>query len=154
MPLLQFTMQLPDKPTSTFVVGRLAIKEDKKADRVFKATSGCIGSQYHGCQNIRGRGALPSCSQAKISHYTVSTQALWMPQVKGVEGVFFPVAPFSVRLGNVTRGDFGIHFDANVPGSAGCIVLQTKTGWQTFVGIMADLHEARVKALPLVVSYD
>ncbi len=55
-----------------------------------------------------------------------------MPNVKGVEGSFFAISPFAVKLTNVTRGDFGIQFDANVPGSARCIASRKQDHWDMF----------------------
>ena len=55
-----------------------------------------------------------------------------MPDTKGVEGSFYQILPFEVPTDGAIRGDFGIHFDANVPGSLGCIVLTTQRGWDAF----------------------
>lgn len=41
------------------------------------------------------------------------------------------IFPFEVNLGGLSRGDFGIYFDANVPG-AGCIVIRQQDHWDLF----------------------
>jgi hypothetical protein len=51
------------------------------------------------------------------------------------------------------RSHFGIHRDANAPGSAGCIVLPTQTGWNSFKRQMEDLADAGIKQIPLQIDY-
>ncbi|NEU77449.1 hypothetical protein PI95_034580 [Hassallia byssoidea VB512170] len=58
-----------------------------------------------------------------------------------------------VMVNGVQRGDFGVHFDANMPGSAGCVVLRTSVGWQAFEKDMKNLYSDGVKEVPLLVSY-
>jgi hypothetical protein len=53
-----------------------------------------------------------------------------MPGVRGVEGNFYKINPHMVTVNGVQRGDFGVHFDANAPGSSGCVVLRTAVGWE------------------------
>lgn len=150
---LHFAMALPKTPRDNLIAGVLTYCKNEKPALTFRATSGCIGNQYVGCQSRKGKGAIPSCKQVGIYSYSVSTQKLWLPHVKGVEGSFFPISPFSVNVNGVARGDFGIHFDANVPGSVGCIVLPLQADWTNFLETMKDLHEQRIKSIPLHVSY-
>ncbi|MBD2775177.1 hypothetical protein ICL16_24720 [Iningainema sp. BLCCT55] len=58
-----------------------------------------------------------------------------------------------VRINGQQRGDFGIHRDANVPGSAGCVVLTTIPGWEGFQLDMRNLATSGVQKVPLLVSY-
>ena len=76
-----------------------------------------------------------------------------MPQTKGVEGNFYQILPFEVKTdkGGV-RGDFGIHKDANAPGSLGCIVMSDKR-FKGFEGKMKELSAEGIKDVPLFVSY-
>jgi hypothetical protein len=76
-----------------------------------------------------------------------------MPQVRGVEGNFYKINPHMVTVNGVQRGDFGVHFDANAPGSAGCVVLRTDIGWQAFEKDMKNLLTRGVNEIPLLVSY-
>ncbi|GET43002.1 hypothetical protein [Microseira wollei] len=76
-----------------------------------------------------------------------------MPGVKGIEGMFYPIKPF-VQVNGIQRGDFGIHADANVPGSAGCIVLPPKgNGWKVFPERMTEIAAAGLFRIPLPVVY-
>ena len=153
MSLLRFSMLLPNVPESVLKVGNLIYKNNGLTE-TFAATTGSVGNQYRGCQNKIRKGCLPSHISVGIKNYEVSTQRLWLPQVKGIEGSFFPIQPFSVDIRGTIRGDFGIHFDANVPGSAGCIVLRTQAGWTRFLEIMASLNTRRIKSVPLHVNYE
>ncbi len=56
-------------------------------------------------------------------------------------------------MGGVTRGDLGIHADRNVPGTAGCIGIESEEDWEAFKAIMDDYQRAGLKAIPLLVSY-
>jgi hypothetical protein len=73
-----------------------------------------------------------------------------MPQIKGVEGNFYKINPHEVKTdkGGV-RGDFGIHLDANVPGSMGCIVMDRKN----FDGFEKRMKSLSLNELPLSVIY-
>lgn len=103
--------------------------------------------QYHGAWKIPRRGCIPPRT------WELSTQRLWLPNVKGVEGSFYGIAPFMVTVDGVQRGDFGIHFDANVPGSAGCIVIKQQDHWDIFRKVMAEYNSLRIKSVPLEVTY-
>jgi hypothetical protein len=58
-----------------------------------------------------------------------------------------------ITINGVERGDFGVHFDANVPGSSGCIVLRSQIGWNAFQKDMKNLLDTHLEAVPLIVSY-
>ncbi|MDJ0599754.1 MAG: hypothetical protein QNJ37_13040 [Crocosphaera sp.] len=47
----------------------------------------------------------------------------------------------------------GIHADRNVPGTAGCIGIESEEDWEAFKAIMDDYQRAGLKAIPLLVSY-
>lgn len=153
METFHFTMILPRTPRGSLIVGVLTYCENEKTVNAFQATSGCISNQFHGCQNRKGRGCLPSHKQVGIPHYTISTQKLWLPHVKGVEGSFFAISPFTVNINGVSRGDFGVHFDANGPGSAACVVLQTHRGWTAYLKLMEELRKKKLQSVPLFVNY-
>jgi hypothetical protein len=155
MPSIEFYLELPLNPRFSLLYGYLLIKR-RPPDAGIKmlATSGSVGNQCAGSWTRKGKGPLPPSGAIGAHKYTVSTQRLWLPHVKGVEGSFYAIAPFSVQLGSVTRGDFGIHFDANVPGSAGCIVLPLQEQWDLFRKLMQEFRELGVQQIPLSVSYN
>ena len=76
-----------------------------------------------------------------------------MPNTKGVEGNFYKINPYLVRTDKGgERGDFGIHKDANVVGSAGCIVM-TEDRFKSFEKRMQELYNQGIKEIPLTVIY-
>jgi len=154
-PSLLFKMALPAKSQRSLVWGRLIFVTDKGQNLMFQATSGAPGGQYWGAWTVPRKGCLPPTSVIK-QKYGVSTQRLWMPNNAGVGGSFYPIAPFSVRMGSVSRGDFGIHLDANYltsPGSLGCIVLNLVPQYRQIEKLLDGLHAKRIKNVPLTVEY-
>ncbi len=65
----------------------------------------------------------------------------------------YKINPHLIQVDGVTRGDFGIHADRNVPGTAGCIGIESERDWEDFKGIMDDYHHAGLTSIPLLVSY-
>lgn len=155
-PSLEFYMSLPREPIFTLVKGFLLVKTELGAAGIkLQALSGCTRYQYRGAWREKGRGCLPPSTIIAPTKYTVSTQRLWLPHVRGVEGSFYAIAPFMVTAApGIQRGDFGIHFDANMPGSAGCIVLPLQDHWDVFRHLMADFRFKGIKQLPLTVKYE
>lgn len=152
---LEFKMILPSKPTYNLVLGELNYFEDKVKIDSWQCTSGCPSYQFSGSTKIKGKGPIPSCQYAQISSYQVSTERIYMPNIKGVQGSFYPIKPSLVSLRGLAyqRGDFGVHFDANVPGSAGCIVFRKQSEWDAFRILMAGTRNSKILAVPLFVSY-
>jgi len=154
-PRLEFNMQLAASTTWDLVEGTLLIrKEIDNAGVKLRATSGTSGYQNKGAWRIKKRGYIPPSSQIIPQRWSVSTQRLWMPNVTGVEGSFYAIAPFEINLGGLSRGDFGIHFDANVPGSAGCIVIRQQDHWDLFRNEISAFRLNGIQQVPLFVSYD
>lgn len=150
-PCLHFTMRLAI--AKTLLQGTLLITEPDGGKRACKATSGLPCSQHVNSWNLKGRGVIPPCSVAGITSYQLKTQRLWFPNVRGVEGSFYEIDPDIVKVGPTRRGDFGIHWDANVPGSAGCIVLSKQEDWDTFRKLMAEFEAQGWNKIPLYVEY-
>ncbi|MCU0546623.1 MAG: hypothetical protein MUE44_31425 [Oscillatoriaceae cyanobacterium Prado104] len=50
------------------------------------------------------------------------------------------------------RSEFGIHFDANVPGSAGCILLKNREGWERFCERMRAIAPTGIEYISLKVA--
>lgn len=109
--------------SSQLINGSLTFFEDSKEILRVVATSGIGGFQYAGAHAVRGRGCLPPANDWKISTsgYKLTT--------KGVEGMFYHITP-DPRQG---RGELGLHRDANVPGSSGCIVVRDSNVFNTKV---------------------
>lgn len=139
-------MDIPNSPVKNMIYGKLVLKDETKSVS-FMATSGVGLYQFHGGWKVPRRGLIPP------RRYDVSTNRLFLPNVKGVEGSFYAITPFSLKIDGVTRGDFGIHFDANVPGTAGCIAIKQQDHWDTFRKVMAEYHALRIKEVPLEVVY-
>lgn len=152
-PLLLYYQDL--RQTSELIEGRLLLL-DSEAPRVantYIATSGLPNNQRFDCLSFIGKGPIPANNVIGVDCYIVSTAPIYMPQVKGVKGNFYKINPHMVTVNGVQRGDFGVHFDANTPGSAGCVVLLTNVGWQAFEKDMKNLLTSGVNEIPLLVSY-
>lgn len=121
----------------------------------FQATSGLCGYQAQKDCWRRAKGAIPPHSCVNISNYLVHLQPIAMPNVTGVDGNFYRITPFKnvVSIGgmSVYRGDFGIHFDSNVIGTAGCIGINLRDQWQTLEHKFSDLLKMGYSIIPLFV---
>lgn len=155
LPRLEFNMKLADTTSWDMIEGTLLIKKDiDNAGIKLRVTSGLAGYQSKGSWRIKRRGCIPPSEQIIPQRWHVSTQRLWMPNVVGVEGSFYAIAPFEINLLGVTRGDFGIHFDANVPGSSGCIVIRQQDHWDLFRNEMSAFRLDNIQQVALFVGYD
>ncbi len=141
--------------SGNLIEGRLLLLDPETPfiSDTFIATSGQAFNQTYDSLSARGRGPIPQNSVIRADHYTVDTTPIYMPQVKGVEGNFYKINPHTVTVNGIERGDFGIHFDANVPRSSGCVVLRTQIGWQVFKKHMLDLVNNGINKIALLVSY-
>lgn len=147
-------MDLPENPTSNFIYGKLTLNSEV-GNITYQASSGVPNWQFLGAWKYPRRGCLPPSDRIG-AHYHVETNRLYLPKVKGVEGSFWCIKPFSVRADGVMRSDLGVHFDANVLGSAGCIVLSGKhkqEHFDSFKEAMRKLNRLGVYKIPLEVIY-
>jgi hypothetical protein len=149
--LLRFTLRT--ERTSRLIIGQLDRFENGEVVNAYLATSSVAGKQNDGSWNSRGGLIPPDERFLNGELYQVDTQPLWMPEVKGVEGSFYQIHPFKVVTDGADRGDFGIHFDANVPGSMGCIVLPTQRGWDAFRRDMTSLRKQGIRLIDLDICY-
>ena len=151
---LFFSLEL--RSSSSLIWGKLDLlylPEFRVIER-YIATSGTAGNQNLGSQAARGKGCIPRQDNVGIQHYLVKTAPIDLRSTKGVEGSFFPIIPFAVEFkSGIKRGDFGIHFDANVPGSAGCIVIKNKPAYADFEKRMAQLKSEEEEEIPLLIEY-
>lgn len=147
--------QQPLRQSSQLIEGRLIAYDNNKVkkDEEYIAASGCIGNQQWNSVSAKGRGPIPRCKDVGIEHYDVKTTPYYQPQTKGIEGNFYHILPNNVMIKGVNRGEFGIHFDANAPGSAGCIVIRNRPAWDAFQLMMKHYQEAGLETVPLFVFY-
>lgn len=143
---LLFTMEL--QPSTSLLWGNLKLVHPNQKHIDYIATSGCTQWQQPGDEWARARGPIPHGF-----NYSIPTTPYYLP-TKGIEGMFFHITPDPVEslLGDI-RSELGIHFDANVPGSAGCIVLRNKSGWEGFCARMDAIAKSGIRSIPLSVNY-
>ncbi len=141
-PTATFTMPL--RRSADLIEGRFEIRRGPVRLLSVRATSGINPYQNHGDWNLKGKGPIPP-----FEGITVRTKPVWLPQT-GIEGNFYPIDPFTFSNG---RGDFGVHFDANVPGSAGCIVILERSEWNKTQQVFEALLKEGTLSIPLSVSY-
>lgn len=153
-PELTFSMQIPGYVTRELCEGKLRLQTDPSyAGIKFRATSGCQGYQFESATRLKGKGMMPSSDQIAPLKWQLMTDPIPLPNVKGVEGNFYRILPYSINIKGVERGDFGIHYDANVPGSAGCIVLRSRDHWRRFQQEMRILYSKGHAIISLHVDY-
>ena len=149
---LIFSMQF-DRDTG-LDSGRLTLNSlSGTKGRVWVATSATDGLQFVESFHQRG-GLIPPQYRCKdVPSYFVDTNPIPMPETKGVEGNFYRISPYMVTTdkGGV-RSDLGIHRDANVPGSMGCIVM-TGERFRDFEKAMQTLRDDKIPSIPLFVQY-
>jgi hypothetical protein len=102
--------------------------------------------QQPGDEWVRGKGPIPA------GEYSIPTEPYWL-ETRGVEGDFFHITPDPVVSVHGIRAELGIHFDANVPGTAGCIGIIREFGWRRLCDRLASIADSGVKSLQLTVKY-
>lgn len=129
--------------SSQLINGSLTFSRDGQEVLKVVASSGSAGYQYAGAHTIRGKGCLPPASDWKISAsgYKLAT--------RGVEGMFYHITP-DPRFG---RSELGLHRDANVPGSAGCVVVRDSNTFNTKVVPFVDGLKNKQSQITLSVIY-
>jgi hypothetical protein len=127
---------------------------DKGHINQWTVTSSHVSGQKSGEQYKKG-GLLPSVHHCqKLTKYEVDTNPIDLTHHAGVRGNFYRILPFEVTTKKGTkRGDFGIHLDANAPGSLGCIVMDWHN-WKDFESVIMRLrHVEHVNYIPLYAYY-
>lgn len=124
-----------------------------RTHEVWVATTSTSSKQ--GPEDFHQKGGLipPQYRVPSLEAWSVELNPIPMPSVKGVEGNFYKINPHIVTTdkGGV-RGDFGIHLDANSPGSLGCIVMD-KNRFNDFEKEMKRLRGLGFSSIPLFVQY-
>lgn len=150
MPKLTFTMDLPDKRIASLITGILELDyEDDRGQIHYLATSGAPGRQHPDFFWQQGKlGPIPP------GEYYIPSRGYRLDH-PGIKGIFFHIQPNPISdLGR--RSELGIHWDANhqrSPGTAGCIGLINKEGFDRFCDRLLELRQQGIKQLPLTVRY-
>jgi hypothetical protein len=142
---LIFTMSLG--VSQKLIVGSLKLYYPNGQIIDYLATSGLPDWQRQEDQWVRARGPLPAGE-----NYEIPTQPYWL-DTRGVEGLFFHITPDPVGSGDRIRSELGVHWDANLPGTAGCIGLINREGWDAFCRRMSQIAALGIKSIPLKVRY-
>lgn len=136
-------------------VGRLILHHLKHGhQKIWKAYSSHANGQDFSDFHKRG-GMLPPQYRIKnLPHWTVFTHPIDSSHVKGVEGSFYRITPYQVTtdMGGI-RSAFGIHRDADAPGSLGCIVMSDDRFAADFESQARKLWLEGVNEVPLIVVY-
>lgn len=118
---------------------------------VWRATSSIASKQYPESFHERGGIIPPPYRCENLDKYSVQTNAIALPHVKGIEGNFYKINPhFVVTDKGGQRSDFGIHLDGNIPGSMGCIVM-SKNRFDEFEREIGKINAQGIKNVPLFV---
>lgn len=141
---LIFTMDLAK--SQELIYGNLQLVYPNRQPIDYIATSGCAGWQRLGDEWVRGKGPIPA------GEYQIPSEPYYL-ETRGIEGDFFHITPDPVVSDKGIRAELGLHFDANYPGSAGCVVLKNAQGWRRLCDRMASIANLGVKSLPLTVRY-
>ena len=134
--------------------GRLCLRHlEKGTVEIWTATSSTNVKQYRESFHKRGGLIPPEYRVPGLKSWQVHTKPIDLSHNRGVQGNFYKIDPHQITTdkGGV-RSDFGIHKDANVPGSLGCIVL-TADRFEQFEKEMSQLSAQGVNSFPLFVTY-
>ena len=143
----QLIFTMPLGISQNLILGNLRLIYPDKTPIDYLATSGLPNYQRPDDQWARGKGPIPAGDK-----YEIPTEPYWL-ETRGVEGNFFHISPDPVGSGDRTRSELGIHWDANVPGTSGCIGLINWGGWEGFCRRMATIASLGVKNISLKVEY-
>ena len=151
-PLLLFHNHLYE--SDDLIEGRLLILDTDK-NKIYDqyiVTSGYPDFQAADDEAKTG-GPIPEASLVGLDHFSVSTTPNYEPGEEGIRGNFYPVLPETVNIAGTERGEWGVHLDADSPGTLGCLGFKNPTPWEAFQKLMENLKEAGIKEIPLLVSY-
>lgn len=119
---------------------------------IWIATSSLHTKQYKESFHQWGGILPPEYRVSGLPNWRVRTNPIPMPHTKGVMGNFYQILPFEVTTDRGgKRSDFGIHLDANTPGSLGCIVM-SDWRFKQFETEMSQLVKAGIREVPLFVT--
>jgi hypothetical protein len=142
----QLIFTMPLGVSQNLILGNLRLVYPDGTPIDYLATSGLPAYQRSNDQWVRGKGPIPA------GEYQIPSEPYWL-ETRGVEGYFFHITPDPVGSGNRIRAELGIHFDANLPGTSGCIGLINLEGWQGFCRRMANIASLNIESISLKVKY-
>lgn len=141
------TFRMTLSKTSRLIEGKLLFYRGGKSLLEVTASSGAPNFQYLGAESVRGRGMIPQSST-----WQINTAGYWL-NTRGIEGMFYHITPDPFRGKGFVRSELGLHRDANVPGSAGCIVVRDSRIFnESVVPFLADLSRIQ-RHVQLSVNY-
>lgn len=152
-PLLTYQMTLPQHKIMSLIEGRLYLQEFARQQGEYICTSGLPGVQFWTSWGIVSRGPIPPNFVTRLDYYQVQTKPINMRTTIGISGDFYPILPQVMRIQDKRRSGFGIHWDANVPGTAGCLGFRDVQDWSNFKVRMSQLENEAHVAIPLIVMY-
>lgn len=135
-----FITRLPSSPESSIVDGVVMLQ-----GRQYKACSGAIGAQVYGQYFCKGAPIPPGSYELDLNSYYCATP--------GIEGTFYHILPDPIwsEDGSKKRTEIGLHRDAGVAGTAGCIGVVGADFYALDEELQHIAHTQ--KTLPLEVSY-
>jgi len=152
-PYLTFKMTMRTFAVPDLIVGRLYLQREGKKQIEWRATSGLPYCQFYQSWVMRGRGPIPPSDAIVQAMYTVETNKYWYPLVQGIEGSSYKIHPERVLTSLTERSNFELHFDANQPGTAGCIAITNQADWDSLRATIFDIHSQGIRMIPLNVIY-
>lgn len=143
----QLVFTRPLGKSQNLITGNLKLIYPDGQEINYHATSGLPDYQRPGDEWARGKGPIPEGDD-----YEIPTKPYWL-DTRGVEGWFFHITPDPVGFGERVRSELGIHWDANIPGTSGCVGLINLGGWNGFCRRMTNIASQGFAKLPLKVKY-
>ena len=139
---LRFVMRLPDYPSGRIIDGVIMLN-----GQMYKACSGCIGCQIYNSYWETGRSPIPPGRDYRVDlRWTYS-------DLPGISGRYYHILPdpiVDLQTGR-QRSEIGLHHDAGVPGTSGCIGI-VNSDWSKLCAAFDELAKFN-RWLRLEVSY-
>ena len=133
--------------------GRLTLNHLERGNlAIWMATSSVASRQTYNKQFQR-YGCIPANNVIRTRKYHILTTPEDSRHVKGVEGSFYRIYPNTIFTSKGTkRTAIGIHKDANLPGSLGCIVMSSDR-FIRFEREISKIKDRGITEIPLQVQY-
>lgn len=134
--------------------GRLSLNDTNKGTKnIWIAASSTKTRQKAYSIHERGGFLPPQYRCHNLPNYFVDLKPIKLKHIPGVRGNFYKILPFAIRTDKGgRRSDFGIHWDADYPGSMGCIVM-SKDRFRIFEEEVETLKTLNILSIPLFVQY-
>ena len=133
--------------------GRLTLNCLEKGNLAIWLSTCSTASRQTYSKQFERYGCLPANNVTKTRKYHILTTPEDSRHVRGVEGSFYRIYPNVIKTTKGTvRSACGIHKDANLPGSLGCIVISPDR-FRSFEQWMTKLKAKSVNKISLQVQY-